>query len=290
MDYVLLTDSSCDLPDELAKKYDIGVLPMEYEMDGKNYKYFLDAREMSLEVFYSKLKSGIYATTTQINYDTYIKYFEEYLKQGKDILYICISLGLSGSYNTCKIAVDELKTKYPDRKICLIDACCDSAGQGYLVYKAGEKYKEGYTLEQLRDFVEGYKTRCCHWFVVEDLDHLKRGGRISAITATFGKALQIRPMLSVDSDGKLVTVGKIRGANKVYEEFIKKLNRDGEDNKNQTVFIAHADNKEGAQMLAEMVKPLVKKVVVCSIGPVIGAHVGCGMLAMLFTGKRNITM
>ena len=150
MDYVLLTDSSCDLPDELAKKYDIGVLPMEYEMDGKNYKYFLDAREMSLEVFYSKLKSGIYATTTQINYDTYIKYFEEYLKQGKDILYICISLGLSGSYNTCKIAVDELKTKYPDRKICLIDACCDSAGQGYLVYKAGEKYKEGYTLEQLR--------------------------------------------------------------------------------------------------------------------------------------------
>lgn len=290
MDYVLLTDSSCDLPDYLAKEYNVEVLPMEYQMEDKIYKYYLDAREMSLDEFYSKLKSGIYATTTQINYDSYINYFEPYLQQGKDILYICISLGLSGSYNTCKIAVNDLKEKYPDRKIYVIDPCCDSAGQGYLVYLTAQKYKEGYTIEQLKDYVEEHKLELCHWFVVDDLDHLKRGGRISAVSATFGKALQIKPMLSVDKTGKLVTVGKIRGTNKVFEEFVKKMKRDGVDLKNQTVFIAHADNEEGAEKLAELIKPLVKDIIITKIGPVIGAHVGCGMLALLFLGNRNITM
>ncbi len=290
MDYVLLTDSSCDLPDELAKKYDIGVLPMEYVIEDKTYKYYLDAREMSLDEFYSKLKEGKYATTSQINYEAYTNYFEEYLKQGKDIIYVCISLGLSGSYNTCKIAVDDLKAKYPQRKIYIIDACCDSAGQGFLVYKAGQKYAEGMDIDSLRDFIEEYKLKCCHWFVVEDLDHLKRGGRISAVTATFGKALQIRPMITVDEKGKLINVGKIRGVAKVYSEFVNKLNRDGEDIENQVVFVAHADNKEGAQKLKEILEPMVKEVIICNIGPVIGAHVGSGMLALLFTGKRNIKM
>lgn len=290
MDYVLLTDSSCDLPDNLAREYDINVLPMEYQMENKSYKYYLDAREMSLDEFYSKLKNGIYATTTQINYDSYVNYFSAYLEKGLDILYICISLGLSGSYNTCKIAINDLKEKYPDRKILLIDSCCDSAGQGFLAYSAGQKYKEGYTIDQLKDYIEEFKTKCCHWFVVDDLDHLKRGGRISAVTATFGKALQIKPMISVDEAGKLVNVGKIRGTNKIYDEFVKKIQRDGEDIENQTIFIAHADNSNCAQKLKEILAPMVKEVIICEIGPVIGAHVGSGMLALLFTGKRNITM
>lgn len=290
MDYILLTDSSCDLPDKIAKDLKIEVLPMEYQMENKIYKYYLDAREMSLEDFYSKLESGIYATTTQINYDSYVNYFEPYLQSGKDILYVCISQGLSGSYNTCKIAVNDLQEKYPDRKVYIVDPCSDSAGQGLLMYYAGQKYNEGYSIDRLRDYIEDIKLKICHFFVVDDLDHLKRGGRISAVSATFGKALQIKPMLSVDETGKLVTVGKIRGTNKVYEEFAKKIKRDGIDLKNQTVFIAHADNAEGAEKLAELVKPLVKEAVITKIGPVIGAHVGCGMMALLFMGKRNITM
>ncbi|MDD5796362.1 MAG: DegV family protein [Oscillospiraceae bacterium] len=290
MDYVLITDSSCDIPDSLAKEYNVDVLPMEYQMEGKSYKYYLDAREMSLDEFYTKLKSGINATTSQINYDSYFNYFEPYLKEGKDILYVCISLGLSGSYNTCKIAVKDLQEKYPNRKIYIIDPCCDSAGQGFLVYMAAQKYKEGYTIEQLRDYIEENKLKICHFFVVDDLDQLKRGGRISAVTATFGKALQIKPMLSVDENSKLVTIGKIRGTNKVYDEFVKKIKRDCVDIKNQTVVVAHADNAEGANKLAEMLKPLVKEVMIFKIGPVIGAHVGSGMIALLFNGNRNTTM
>lgn len=290
MDYVLMTDSSSDLPDALAKELDVKVIPMEYQMEGKSYRYYPDAREMRLDEFYSKLKSGIDATTTQINYDAYMNYFEPYLKEGKDILYICISLGLSGSYNTCKIAVNDLQEKYPQRKIYIIDACCDSAGMGFLVYKAGLKYREGLTIDQMQEFVEDYKVKCCHWFVVDDLDHLKKGGRISAVTATFGKALQIKPMISVDETGKLVTVGKIRGANKVYGELIKKMQRDGENCESQTVVVAHADNRNGAEELAAQLRPLVKEVLIFDIGPVIGAHVGSGMLALLFRGKRNVTM
>ncbi len=290
MDYVLLTDSSCDLPDNIAKKLNIEVLPMEYQIDGKSYNYYLDAREMTLADFYGKLRQGMYATTSQINYDSYINYFEEYLKQGKDIIYICISLGLSGSYNTCNIAVSDLQKKYPDRKIYIIDPCSDSAGQGLVVYNAGLKYNEGLSIDELRDFVEDYKKKCCHWFVIDDLDILKRGGRISAATATFGKALQIKPLISVDETGKLINVGKLRGTSKIYDEFLKKIKRDGENLQNQTIFIAHADNPEGAEKLSEMVKPLVKDIIICQIGPVIGAHVGPGMLALLFYGNRNITM
>lgn len=290
MNYVLLTDSSCDLSNELAKELNIEVLPMEFQMEGKIYKHYLDAREMSLEDFYSKLESGIYATTTQINYDSYVNYFEPYLEKGIDILYVSISLGISGSYNTCKIAIKDLQEKYPDRKIYIVDPCCDSAGLGLLMYYAGQKYKNGLDIDGLRDYLEEFKLKICHFFVVDDLDHLKRGGRISAVSATFGKALQIKPLLSADNDGKLVTVGKIRGTNKVYEEFVKKLQRDGEDLKNQTVFIAHANAADKAEKLKELITPYVKEVVITKVGPVIGAHVGSGMMALLFAGNRNITM
>lgn len=290
MNYVFLADSSCDLPNDLAKSIGIEVLPMQFEMEGKNYYHYLDEREMKLAEFYTKLKDGVRATTSQINYDSYANYFEKYLKEGKDILYVCISAGLSGSINSCRIAVNELKDKYPERRIEVIDTGCDSIGEALLLYKVGQKYKDGCTMDELIASIDEIKTQICHWFVVDDLEHLKRGGRISAVSATFGKALQIKPLLSVDLDGKLVTVGKIRGANKVYDEFVNKLKRDGRNLKEETVVIAHTVNIEGAEKLKELVSPLVKDVIICEVGPIIGAHVGCGLLALIYCGERNLTM
>ncbi len=289
--YVLMTDANCDLPDFFAKDCGFEVLPMEFIMNDKSYFHYLDAREMSLEKFYSDLKSGIDSKTVQINTASFINYFEPHLKKGNDILYICFTSGLSGTYERATIAAKELMEKYPDRKINVIDSLCASVGQGLLMYYVGLKYKnEKPDLETLTLYTENIKMNCCHWFVVDDIDQLKRGGRISAVTATFAKALQIKPVISVDEKGKLINVGKIRGTNGVYDALIKKMQRDGKDYKNQTILIGHADNIAGAKELAKRVKPLVKDTMICDIGPVIGTHVGSGMLAILFLGKRNITM
>ncbi|MGN0500533.1 MAG: DegV family protein [Ruminococcus sp.] len=288
MDYIFMTDSSCDLSAEIAKEINVEILPMEFSMEDKAYLHYADARMMSLDDFYTKLKSGIDSKTSQINYNSFINYFEPYLKAGKDILYTGICTGLSGTYNTCLMAVKDLQEKYPDRRIVVIDSMCDSVGLGMLVYFAGQKYTEGVTIDELEQYINDIKLKICHWFIVEDLDHLKRGGRISAVAATFGKALQIRPLLSVDDNGKLITVGKVRGASNVINSLVSHLERDAENPKEQTVFIGHADNKEGALELQKRIKGMCKKSIICDIGPVIGSHVGSGMLAILFLGTRNL--
>nr|MCR5652799.1 DegV family protein [Ruminococcus sp.] len=226
-DYVLFTDSTCDLPDDIAKKYDINILPMGFLMEEKAYNHFLDAREMSLDEFYSKLKSGIQSQTTQIAFNTYSDYWEPFLKDGKDIVYIAFSSALSGTYNTSKIAARDLLEKYPDRNITIIDSASASAGQGALMYYVGKKYKnDNPDSDTIAAYAENLKLKICHWFVVDDIDQLKRGGRISSVTATFAKALQIKPVLSIDNDGKLINVGKIRGANNINDLLIKKMERD----------------------------------------------------------------
>ena len=288
MDYVFMTDASCDLSEKHVSEIGVEVLPMEFQMEDKCYLHYTDARMMSLDEFYDKIKDGVDAKTTQINYNSFVNYFESYLRAGKDVLYTGISTGLSGTFNTCLMAVKDLKEKYPDRKIIAIDSLCDSAGLGYLVYLAGKKYAEGATIEELAEYIEETRLKICHWFVVDDLDQLKRGGRISAVTATFGKALQIKPLISVDDGGHLINVGKIRGKSNVIPTLVKHFERDSVDAKNNLVFVAHADNKEGANELKKAVKGMCKEVQICDIGPVIGAHVGSGMLAILFIGERNL--
>lgn len=290
-DYVLFTDSTCDMPNDMAEKFNLNVMPMGFLMEEKAYNHYLDAREMSLETFYKKLKDGVQSQTTQIAINCYAEYWEPYLKEGKDILYIAFTSGLSGTYNTSKIAARDLLESYPDRQITIIDSLCASAGQGALMYYVGKKYKDDKpSSEELAAYTEEIKLKLAHWFVVDDIDQLKRGGRISGVTASFAKALQIKPVLSLDNEGKLVNVGKIRGANNVNDLLIKKLRRDGEDIKNQTVIVAHADYIEGAKELKKELKGLVKDVLIFDIGPVIGTHVGSGMLALVFLGKRNLEM
>ena len=274
MKYIFMTDASCDLRDDLVNEIGIRVIPMEFEIDGNCYLHYPDCRMMKLDEFYGYIREGKVPKTTQINIDGFKQYFEPYLKAGKDILYTGIATGLSGTFNTCKIAAEELLEKYPKRKIVLIDSCCDSAGLGYLVYLAGKKYAQGASLEEVATYIDETKQKIGHWFVVDDLELLKKGGRISSVAATFGKALQIKPLISVDETGKLVNVGKIRGKSNVIPALVERFK--------------HADNPEGAKELKKAVKGLCKKVEICEIGPVIGSHVGTGMLAVLFLGERNL--
>ena len=262
--YVFMTDSSSDLTQKQVDEIGVKVLPMEFQIDDKYYQHYPDCRMMSLEEFYEALDNGAMPKTTQINYECFKNFFEPYLKAGKDILYTGISTGLSGTYDTCMIAVRELEEKYPNRKIVVIDSRCDSVGLGLLVYMAGKKYKESATL-----------------------DMLKRGGRISAVSATFGKALQIKPLLSCDENGKLLSVGKIRGKSNVIPTLVKYVKRDAVDSKKNIAFVAHANNPEAAKELRKEIKGMFKEVQICPIGPVIGSHVGSGMLAVVFKGDRN---
>lgn len=288
MNYVFMTDASCDLTQELAVEAGVKVLPMEFQIGENCYMHYPDCRMMSIEEFYGHIKDGEVPKTTQINFDSFKNYFEQYLKAGKDVLYTGISTGLSGTYNTCMMAVNELKEKYPKRKIVVIDSLCDSAGLGYLVYLAGRKYKDGATIEELADYITETRLQIAHWFIVDDLELLKKGGRISAVSAAFGKALQIKPLISVDNAGKLVTVSKIRGKSNVIGALVNKIKRDCGNIKKETIFVAHADNPEGAKELKKAVKGMCKEVKICEIGPVIGSHVGPGMLAILFLGERNL--
>ena len=288
MKYVFMTDASCDLTQKQVDEIGVNVLPMEFQIEDKYYQHYPDCRMMALDEFYDALKNGAMPKTTQINYLAFKNYFEQYLKAGVDVLYTGISTGLSGTYDTCMIAVRELEEAYPQRKIVVLDSRCDSAGLGLLVYMAGKKYKEGATIDELEQYIIDTRDDIAHWFVVDDLDQLKRGGRISSLSATFGKALQIKPLISCDEVGKLVNVGKIRGKSNVIPTLVKHAERDAIEPKKNIAFVAHADNIEGAKELRKAIKGMFKQVQICDIGPVIGAHVGSGMLAVVFKGKRNL--
>ena len=289
MKYVFMTDASCDLTVKQVDEIGVEVLPMEFQLEDNIYQHYPDCRMMSNEDFYKSIREGIVPKTTQINFDSFKNYFEPYLKAGKDVIFTGIASGLSGTYNTCLIAANELMEKYPKRKIYIVDSCCDSAGLGFLVYLAGKKYKEGASIDELKEYIEKTRGSVCHWFVVDDLDLLKKGGRISALSATFGKALQIKPLISADDTGKLVNVGKIRGKSNVISTLVSHVKRDADKNsKKQIAFVAHADDPDGAKELRKAVKGMFKDVQICSIGPIIGSHVGSGMLAVVFLGKRNL--
>lgn len=289
MDYKLFCDSTCDLTDELAKELGIEIVPMQFSVDNKNYSHYLDERELTLNDFYAALKNGANVTTAQVQYETFEKAFEPFLKDGKDIIYICFTSGMSGTYNTSKIIIEELQEKYPERKITVVDSLCASIGEGYLAYLAGVKINEGASFDELVAYIEDTKMKVCHWFVVDDLDQLKKGGRIGALSAAFGKALQIKPLISVDNEGKLIAVSKIRGNTKTYQTLVDRAKRDAVNLKDQTVIVAHAECPEKAEKLKEMIEPLVNKVIISKIGPIIGSHVGQGMFAVTFQGERNLS-
>lgn len=287
-DYVITTDSSADLPSSYYKEHGIGCVALTYTMDGVNYtpENFLSEKE-----FYARVRGGSLPTTAQVNPEDARKLMEPYLKEGKDVLHIAFSSGLSGTYNSSRIAGEELKEEYPERSIIVIDSLAASLGQGLLVHFAQQKKEAGESMEAVAAWVEANKNHITHVFTVDDLNHLYRGGRVSRTTAVVGGILNIKPILHVDEEGKLINIGKVRGRKKALLELVNLMDekigsyRESCD----TIFISHGDCEEEAQFVVDKVKEKypVKTVVMNFVGSVIGAHSGPGTVALFFLGDKK---
>ena len=288
-EYVIVTDSSADLTAGMAEELGVEVLPLSFMVKGQTYRNYPDNREMDPGAFYAMLRAGEMATTAAVNVADYTSALEPLLEQGKDVLVLAFSSGLSATYQSSVIAVNELKEKFPERKIFTVDTLCASLGQGLLVYLAAKKQQAGASIEEVRDWAEENKLHLCHWFTVDDLHFLKRGGRISAATAVLGSMLHIKPVLHVDDEGHLINMGKARGRGASLTALVDHMEETAIDPASQVVFISHGDCLADAEKVAADVKKRlgVKEVVINHVGPVIGAHSGPGTLALFFLGSRR---
>ena len=287
--YVIVTDSSCDLPAELAQELELAVLPLTLTLGGKEYANYLDGREIGFSEFYGRIRQGEAAVTAAANLEGYLSIMEPILQAGKDILLLVFSSGLSSTYQVSLLAAEELSQKYPQRKILPVDTLCASMGQGLLVYLAARQRGEGKSLQEVRDWVEKEKYHLCHWFTVDDLMYLKRGGRLNAATALVGTALGIKPVLHIDNEGHLINMGKARGRRASLTALVDKRAELAVEPQGQVAFISHGDCLEDAKAVEQMLKQRlgVKKVIISYVGPVIGAHTGPGVVALFFLGKER---
>ena len=285
MSYQIITDSCCDFTEAQHKEWNVVSVPLTVTYNGENHENF--SRPEDVKAFYDQLRGGVMATTAAVNPDGWANAMEPFLKEGKDVLVLAFSSGLSTTYQSAVIAAKELREVYPDRTINVVDTLCAALGQGLLVWHAAKKRDEGMTIEELTAWVESHKLNLCHWVTVDDLSHLKRGGRISATTAIVGTMLNIKPIIHVDNDGHLINSAKVRGRKTAMEYLVNKFQETGFDQ--DTVFIAHGDCPEDAAALEALVreKTGVKNVITGYVGPVIGAHTGPGVLVLFFLGTHR---
>lgn len=288
-EYVIVTDSSADLDAAEVKELELQVIPLKFTIGGATYSDYPDNRDMDPHTFYERLRAGEVATTAALNLEDAKGVFEPILKEGKDVLMLAFSSGLSSSCQACLLAAGELAEEYPDRKIYVVDTLCASRGQGLLVYHTVMKKRAGATIEEARDFAENNKLHLCHWFTVDDLMFLKRGGRVSATAAALGTMLSIKPVLHVDNEGHLINISKSRGRKSSIKAMVDKAAELAIDPGSQTMFICHGDCLEEAEQLAQMVKERfgTKDIRIGYTGTVIGAHSGPGTLALFFLGSER---
>lgn len=288
-DFAVVTDSSCDLSAEMAQELDLTVLPLSFTIGGKEHLNYLDGRELPIHEYYERLRTGEPAQTSAVNVDSFVGAIEPLLKAGKDVLVAAFSSGLSNTCNAARMACEELAKKYPERKVVCVDTLCASLGQGMLIYYAVQKKCEGKSLEEVRNWIEENRLHLCHWFTVDDLNHLKRGGRISPATAFIGGMLNFKPVMHVDDEGHLAPVGKVRGRKTSLDALVDHMEETATEPKEQTVFLSHGDTPEDAEYVASEVKRRlgVKRVVINTIGPVIGTHSGPGTMALFFFGTHR---
>lgn len=286
MSYQIITDSCCDFPTELYAKLNLTVVPLSVEFRGE---VFDDKNDDSLKIIYDGLRAGEAAHTAAVNPDKWARVMEPCLQKGEDALVIAFSSGLSTTYQSAVIAAEELKEKYPERTIYVVDSLSASMGQGLLTWYACQKRDQGQSIEEVHTWLEENKLHLCHWFTVDDLMYLKRGGRISAATAVVGTMLQIKPVLHMDDEGHLINMAKARGRKASLEALAKKAAELGEGYDNSTMFISHGDCIEDAEYLAKLVKERcgVQNVVISYVGSVIGSHSGPGTVALFFLGTHR---
>ena len=288
-DFVIVTDSSCDLPASLADKMELSVLPLTVYVEGRQYINYLDEREISFADFYKKLRTKCPTKTSAVNMNDFLAPMEEIVKSGKDLLYIGFSSGLSGTYNAGAAAAQEIAEKYPERKLMAVDSLCASLGQGLLVYHAWQQKQAGKSIEEVCKWVEDNRLKLCHWFTIDDLMFLKRGGRVSGATAVVGSMLSIKPVMHVDNEGHVIKVGTARGRKASIKALADEAGKRGIDLQDQIIFISHGDCEDEANYLGDIMRTRfnVKDVLVNYVGPVIGSHSGPGTIALFFLGSER---
>lgn len=283
-DFIIVTDSASDLTNEFAKQHNLEVLPLKFVIDGVEYPDYLDHRSMEPKDFYDHVRKGMMPSTAQVNAQEYIEICEKLIKAQKDILILTFSSALSGTYNSARIAVEQLKESYPTFKIMLVDTLAASLGEGLLVATAAKMRKQGYTIEQVHAEIEKIKLNLAHWFTVSDINHLKRGGRISSTAAVVANLLNINPILHVSDEGKLVARTKVIGRKKALHALFAKMKETYNPLISKTVFISHGDDLDAANHLKDLILSELDCEVemINFIGPVIGAHSGPNTIALFF--------
>lgn len=286
-EYVIFTDSGCDIYPEVLAEWGVPSLSLFFRFNDSEREYLNG--EMNISDFYNKMKEGGVAKTSAVNTQSFKDAFTSILDEGKDILYIGFSSGLSTTFNSAKSAAEMLKSDYPERKIVTVDSLAASAGQGLLVKLAVEEKNAGKSIDEVATLVENLRLRLCHWFTVEDLVYLKRGGRISPTLAFVGNMLGIKPVLHVDDEGHLVNVTKVRGRKTSIAALADKYTELA-DPSYAKVFISHGDCIKDAEYLASIIesKHGVKTEIITHVGSVIGAHSGPGTLALFFVSHPDV--
>ncbi|MBE7021889.1 MAG: DegV family protein [Ruminococcaceae bacterium] len=289
MSYVILTDSSANLTDELIEQCGVAIISFTFHVGDKELKSYVKGQATDLKQFYSMMRNKEHITTSLVSPEAFTEFFEPFLKEGQDILYLGFSSGLSGTYQSSTIAADSLKEKYPERKIITVDSLCACLGQGLLVYHATELKAEGKSIEEVAQWLTDNRLRMCHWFTCDDLFFLKRGGRISSTSAVFGSLLQVKPVMHMDDDGKLAVVEKARGRKQSLQALVKHMEETVENPEEQMIYIAHGDCEEDAEYVRRLIleKFSVKGTLMNCIDPVVGAHSGPGTLAIFYLGKNR---
>lgn len=289
-EYIISTDTSCDFPLEYVKQHQLPLVTLFYSIDGVTGENGCPSSDV-LKNFYDKMRAGSMTKTQQASIEDTEKVFREILQEGKDILHIAFSSGLSGTANAARLAAENMMEEFPGRKIIVIDSLCASLGQGLLVDYALKLQQQGKTMEETAKWLEDHIQNICHLFTVEDLKYLQRGGRISKTTALVGTMIGIKPVLHVDPEGKLVSISKVRGRKQSIQALVNKMEENigkyrGEK---QPIFISHGDCIEDANYLADLVKERFgyDEFLINDVGPTIGAHSGPGTLALFFMGETR---
>ena len=289
-DYVIMTDSCCDLSAEEVAESGLIVLPLTFTMDGKTYRDTPEHEDMSLAEFYRNIRKGKECTTAAVSVGAFLDVMREVLRSGRDVLCVSFSSALSTTYQSACIAAEELRQEFPDGRIIVIDSLAASRGQGMLVWYAAKKKAEGKSIDEVADWVREMAPHQDHWFTVYDLNHLRRGGRLNATSAIVGTVLAIKPILHTDAEGKLTPVSKARGMRAALDGLVKKMDELGtRPLSEQTVFICHADAQDSVDYVVSLLKERfgVTDVRANFIGPVIGSHTGAGTLGLFFFGSER---
>ena len=286
--FIITTDTCCDLPKSYIKENGLDVVTLYYNMKGVAY-----GKDVELEVkaFYDMMRAGEMPTTMAANPEELREMFEKYLKAGKDVLHLAFSSELSSSYSNAAVVARELNEEYTDNKVVVIDTLSASLGQGLVIYKAVQLREDGWSIDEVARWVEENRLHFCHQFTVDDLNHLYRGGRVSKLTAVAGTLIQVKPILHVNDEGKLIPIGKVRGRKKSLMALVDNMERTigSYRDKNDIVFISHGDALEEAEYVAGLVKERCgsENFLIHPVSPTIGAHSGPGTIALFYMGDRR---